>query len=1424
MQVDCPRCQQENDFPESLAGSEARCSACGGLISVPVPEGVASPVARQADRTPEGGAAGAGESGDGSGSVFQRLEGSLVTDSDVLDPTKVPAAPPRPIWTKVALVGVPLLLLLGGVGAYLGVVLERQAYGKKVEGGFKAAEARYQAGEFELCEKQLADALGKLEARPETVPVGADNFRNRAELLRSHIGKWREALDVMKRATIEPAATRSRIEDLFKVVSALGPDATPVKAKIEEMGRRVYRLDLEDRRKGLEDHFKSLQSQLDAGRFGSAREALKTARDGIAKAPAKMVPELEKSFGERCEAIEKALRQHDEIGKIVKAAPEGGPKRFAVEKELLKRREALITAGPAAKGFARQFEKWLAELRTDRRPLPTPAQVNDFQLKEIAREFAAAAPGLKLDDKSIDDQRALFRLSSRDHQYRIQLFRVVEGQHRQDRFMIEVDGIRLSYPVGRPNARRVLIRYEMEHARQLAATLRKSKREEAWSTTPWYVFLNGALQGAEPTAVLRGKNLICTAGRIWQVGVHQTQEAIQNTQADFVRAATRLEEAIKADTKADRGLREMLAIMVRAAYQPRRSATDFLPRPFCGAAVARGYVARNAPELARRLRPQLTAYKNAYRRMVRFIPGVTGKTAAGDEIEWGLNADNRTLWRVYDKASDTTTFALGHNDVQWVSRFFVHTVFKGKHASWPATEMPRKVRMVHQAAGEAASWDPQADKAVFDAGRWELAIGLEQFRKPPAHFGAPHWRFPPHVLLVDSVGNALGLVTPNGRLDMPEFGKRTGAERRKAQDAFLDRCARTLKTAGELHLFFRYFVKYTYDSPLTEYPFLIGDKQHTGDVHQDAYQTLDRKIAGRFIADCDDLAELYQAITRRQGRKSFVLGRPGHAICGFVEKKKDGYLFTSVDTGPPRSFSGPRLDDVIEEGLATFDEERTEAFDPNSVCFLLRFAGEQTRTPYYLGTRMFLDEKYAATMIRVQRDWHFAYIASGRDTMIEMVKHEKDPPTLFELAGFYRELGEWPRAIAWARKGIAAMAPDDVMGRFTENRRLASYLQRSGDRDGAARLLLATSRNVEKTEALAGAKAERFVGLRLNLGSDLDALDLPWEAWKAVAPAAKALQRKRKLGGHNVTRLAMILMSMRELQREGRKITDAQKADIRELEGLLGRHLAAGHFKERDTFRTHMDKYADLAIFYAARHGRKYALEKLLAPGPFPTGERAHHRRDRSGGKRLKPEEVEAEDWKWIRVSVHAYNHFFQRALDGRKPVSERRPREAVKVLAALEKALPEIRKHASLGGMEFAIMGMRVRRDAITRNWEGMDKTFKLMKKRNWGRLYRLIAMSLGDAASYMTADDFEGQFRKFCDQKPPLPHYYRVVYEALSNKRYEHALRGARITAERFPDNADVQREFRLIQELLHRRMKAGDSGKKPEAAAPARAGRAA
>lgn len=1379
MKATCPQCARSAEFADSLAGSEARCPDCGALISLPAAAPESAPEATADDSR---------------GSVFARLDISSQDAVEAVEPP--PAARPRPIWTRLVIVGLPLLVLAAAGGAFAYVRHERAAYLERVEGAYASADAAYSRGEMEKCEQQLCAARALAAARPETVPAERGTALSaRAELLSGMMGRWREAREVLAGVSSDPAATRRRLEDLLTVALGLGADAAPVAELIRGMGRQAYEVERADRRRGLESHLTALTAQMDKGEFEPARDAIMQAREQLGKVGGEMGRELAREFEPRLEAMEKTVGLYDELAALAAGAPEGGPQRTAVGVKIAEKAAAPPAGATGVAGLAIQVARWREEMAQDRRPLP--AAFNPMSLKlslqDIARHFAAAAPGFESDPATSDEGRFIVGLKGPEGNCRVALVSI-EGRPQ---FVIEIGGVRVAYPaVNNAEVLPALARYEMTHARALARWLREWNGDEAWSAAPWTALIAGPIDGPEPAAMLRGKNLLCTAGKVWPVEARDIEAELRRAADAFGGAARALEQAVLADTKTGKELREMLAMMVRAAHQQRKSA-DFLPRQFCSEAIARGYIQRNAPDLAERLRRERAAFRAAYAGMVRFLPRLLGRTPAGDEIEWCVNADGRRLWRIYDARSETTTFALRPEDEHNQGSFTVHTIFAGHQTSWPATEQPTAVRMVHAAAGEVASWDPATDRLVCDPERWAAAARMDELAAVPKHFGQAEWRFPPHVLLTDQQGAAVGLVVPAGRLDLPEFGNRTGEERRAAQDEFLERCAKLLRSPGELHLLYRYFVKYTYDSPLTDHPFLIGDRQNTGDVHQDAYQTLDRKIAGRFIADCDDLAELYQNITRRQGRFSFVLGQPSHAVCGFVERAGDDHVFVSVDTGPPRSFRAAKLEDALETGFATFDDDRAEAFDPYAICFLLRFAGEPTRTPYVLGARMFVDPRYAETMIRVQRDWHYAFIATGRDTMVEMVKHETDPPTLFELAGFYRELCDWSRAIEFSRKGIEAMSADDVMGRASEYGRLASYHERSGNRAAAVEVLRGAAKRLTEAEAAQGADGpERFAGIRFNLAGLLESLDEPWEAWNMAAPAVRAaLKADGRVGGGNVTRLAEILLAMREAERAGTALDAAQKATVDEITGILTRQFASGFFKKDETLPAHLGKYADLAIFYAAQSGRAQALAKLLAPGPFPSGPSEHHRR-RSGPAQ------EDEDWKWIRLSATAYARFSGHALNPLKPVAQRRPEEAVRIADALEKAVPEIRKQGTLGATEFAIVSMRLRRDIIARNWAGLDETFRTMKKQDWSRLYLIAAMSLGGSAPYVTPEEFQGAFERFCAVSPPLQHHFRAVYEALGAGCPEAALRAASVTARHFPDNPDVQHEFRLLRELLEKR----------------------
>src|SRR5207247_398732 len=140
-----------------------------------------------------------------------------------------------------------------------------------------------------------------------------------------------------------------------------------------------------------------------------------------------------------------------------------------------------------------------------------------------------------------------------------------------------------------------------------------------------------------------------------------------------------------------------------------------------------------------------------------------------------------------------------------------------------------------------ATFDVAAGKMSFDQDAWELAANLESASIPKARrtergFGSPSWSLPPHVLLVDMMGNTKGIVTPYGRLDVQDFSKVPEEQRQEAMDLFLDQMAKVMPSSGYMHLYFRYFFEYILDSPVTSRTALLGCRKHCGDIHQTTYQ------------------------------------------------------------------------------------------------------------------------------------------------------------------------------------------------------------------------------------------------------------------------------------------------------------------------------------------------------------------------------------------------------------------------------------------------------------------------------------------------------------------------------------------------------------------------------------------------------------
>lgn len=321
--------------------------------------------------------------------------------------------------------------------------------------------------------------------------------------------------------------------------------------------------------------------------------------------------------------------------------------------------------------------------------------------------------------------------------------------------------------------------------------------------------------------------------------------------------------------------------------------------------------------------------------------------------------------------------------------------------SWRAAEL-------YSGDVRLAGWDPEQGFRV-DEHAWRDVFG-----PPPGQFelsGA----LPPHILVERVDGDVLALVTAFGRLEPARDGSAGEVAR------FFSEAAKALPDAAHLDLIGEYLVVYVYDSPDPRRPWLVGTLDQSGDIHQTASQTLATQTGGTYRGDCDDLSELYQGIAERQGKNAHLIGLPAHAALVWAEHGADDSWRTYLlQTGRPLEFDGDTLEASLQELYDFFGAG--EVLDLTRLEVLLRFSGENTRSTWFLSSRIFTDPSYARVMIDVQRDWHFQTYQRAIHKMTRLIDSgDRDPANLAELAGLYRFTGQY------AESAEALRAADELL-------------------------------------------------------------------------------------------------------------------------------------------------------------------------------------------------------------------------------------------------------------------------------------------------------------------------------------------------------------------------------------------------------------
>lgn len=1171
---------------------------------------------------------------------------------------------------------------------------------------------------------------------------------------------------------------RQQLRDRRALYTGKGAQARPLVLLIEQLISRAEDLARQRKREDFQKQVASVEALWNKGETQAAREQASGLRTKVASDQELREEPIQKRLDR--------LQKLDEVLTGARWARASVNEDFAGTREKLNEVAATLSADHVAdKVILDEIAKLLKDLDREEK---TRLKLTEAQLKSLQREAENLAKRevLLQVDQASTTQGVLLRFDNQN-------LRLIGSEKDQgkERLVFNVGGCRLRFPI--PSEPGAKARLQPATPLRIMQALSKGLREAGadaglyWDVQP---------DAPAPLAWANdgGKVQVFYDGRLFPSEVLDSAVSEKQIRGELEASAEALAKKIEADSTISKEVQTTLTVLVRGAIK-ELDFFNFLPGEFCRRVLADGYVEMNVAKAVEHYASELKRYHQAYVSFVKPSLQFRGRRPDGSEISRAMNLDGHALLRYYDAAKDRSYFGI-KNPVDDRTMLFVVYEFSGKHDAMPKDLQPVAVRMMHPAVGVMATWDPASGRLDADAMRWAEGAAATTYQGLPTYFGTPDWAFPPHVPLLDERANVKGLVTSTGRVDLPDFsGYADEPARRKAQEEYIGQLAQVLNSTGHLHLYFLYFHQYVLDSPVETQTTLLGSKAHAGDIHQNAFQSLDRKLGGRYLGDCDDLAELYMSVTRRQGKLSYVMSLPGHAACGWVEKDGPTYRIQFLDTGPPRIVEGLDLEKVVEEGSRTYDDEKTMRFDPKSVPFLFRFAGEPTRTPYWLSCRMFYDRDYAEIMERVQGYWHFHFYALGIRVMEDLIgKGDRVPENCVELAGLYGRVREFKKSIEWTREALKQLGKDDVLSRLSEISRLGLMYREAQDLDGAFTVIEPALKELLELSFPKEQQWPRYINSRMEYSSLLVSIQKPWHAWELFKTDLLGLWNAQQTIFSDMGVLAAnMLYEMKKQEQAGRRISTEERDAMNQIDKVLDAFFTEMCFMKKDDFNDIQRNYAYLGRFYGGRLGARTLIEELLKKGPFPDQQRNHQDR--------KTPDMEA-DWNWIRLSLLSYAMAIGDAIDPDDPPEKWRKDEAVKLAEAMERAAVHARTFGSLASGEHMLISTKVQHAFMTKNFNEFEEVMKDVKARDFARLTASVAETFGRSARFVTPDEFVEQYKVFARYVTTKAPYFNVVYEAYRNESYEHARRAARLAAEHWPDDENMNREVKFLDELMARR----------------------
>jgi hypothetical protein len=667
---------------------------------------------------------------------------------------------------------------------------------------------------------------------------------------------------------------------------------------------------------------------------------------------------------------------------------------------------------------------------------------------------------------------------------------------------------------------------------------------------------------------------------------------------------------------------------------------------------------------------------------------------------------------------------------------------------------------------------------------------------------------PPHILVTALNGDILALQVPKGSLIPPRDGSTSEAER------FLSDAAKLLPDPAHLDLIGEYILAYVYDSPDTRFPFLVGNRQVKGDIHQTAVQTIATATCGMIRGDCDDLSELYQAIAERQGRTAHVISLPQHAAVAFAEKKDDGKWYAyALQTGPALEFSDEKLPVALQKLYTSFDEGET--FDPNGLGLLLRFSGENTRGPWRLSYRIFSEPDYAKTMIDVQRDWHYQTYQRGIKKMKKLIADgDHDNANYRELSGLYSFTGEYDKAVAYHEEALKRT--DDPENRLSLTIELVQHLFEAKQDDKARAVSLDILEQQIPALKKDPAYKERMAATLPHIGLQLSgalahgkAYDLALRALKITQlddMSAKITQVGKWLGGADYNQRtwenAPQLLGLRrhfqmyvgmanEVLAGSHNDELITNADLQLAARTVQDWLNQIAFYDVDEPEDALNRYATAGQFYAHMLGEE-RFDALLASAELPKNNERDHAKRIGGLAQLQV------DLPWIKLSVPYWTGRLMELFERERTTLDKDAvnRYAQHIRAAYE-ACAKLGLDHPLFDRNYHLSQVIVA--MVTNDDKLLRERLEWIKVKDDKRLRDDTAQWMGDIARFVTLERYKTQIKAWEDVLNYKPKWFWIAWRAALNQAPQHALLVAEMAKNKFKDDPSFSEEYDYMKELF-------------------------